>query len=124
MTRELLTEPLKTLCDAADKKRPKYRNRRTVVDGISFASAKEARRYGELKLLERAGEIENLTLQPRFRLEVNGKHVTTYVADFLYGLKGDASSLIVEDAKGFKTDAYKIKAKLFEAVMGFPVREV
>lgn len=104
-------------------KRPaKYGNRRTVVDGISFMSAKEARRYSELKLLERAGEISGLKLQPRFSLKVLDRLVTTYVADFQY-LERDGS-VVVEDAKGFRTDVYKIKAKLFEALIGFPVREV
>jgi hypothetical protein len=100
----------------------KYGNRRTEVDGITFASAKEAKRYGELKLLERAGQITSLTLQPRFPLKVAGKLVTTYVADFSY-LERDGR-VVVEDAKGFKTDVYKIKAKLFDALIGFPVREV
>lgn len=102
--------------------RPKYGNRRTIVDGINFASAKEARRYGELKLLERAGEITALQLQPRFPLLVAGKKICTYVGDFQY-LERNAS-VVVEDAKGFKTPEYKLKAKLFEAVVGFPIREV
>jgi dsDNA-binding SOS-regulon protein len=62
----------------------KYGAVRTEVDGISFASKKEARRYSELKLLERAGEIADLQLQPRFPLTVNGVRVCTYVADFQY----------------------------------------
>lgn len=102
----------------------KYGAVRTEVDGISFASKKEARRYGELKLLQRAGKIENLSLQPRFPLVVNGLKVCTYVGDFLYGIPGDASSLVVEDAKGFKTPEYKLKAKLFKALNGFPITEV
>jgi len=103
----------------------KFGNRKTVVDGITFASAKEARRYGELKLLERAGEIQGLSLQPRFPLRVNGKLVCTYVGDFLYVEAADpARDPVVEDAKGFKTPEYKLKAKLFEALHGFPIREV
>lgn len=103
-------------------KRPKYGNKRTVVDGINFASQKEARRYGELKLLAKAGEIQNLQLQPRFPLKVFGQLVTTYVGDFQY-LETNGR-VVVEDAKGFKTPEYKIKAKLFAAVVGFPIREV
>jgi hypothetical protein len=102
----------------------KYGNRRITVDGNSFASKREAARYGELRLLQGIGEIENLTLQPRFPLKVNGKLVCTYVADFLYGKTGDATSLVVEDVKGYRTEVYKIKAKLFEALHGFPIREV
>lgn len=106
----------------------KYGNRKTVVDGITFASAKEARRYGELKLMERAGLVRLLTLQPRYPLKVNDKLVCTYVADFSYstanGEGGGIGKMIVEDAKGFKTPEYKLKAKLFEALFGFPIVEV
>lgn len=101
----------------------KYRNCRVEVDGIAFASKKEAARYGELKLLQRLGEIESLALQPRFPLKVNGKLVCTYVADFQYAKPGTLG-VIVEDVKGHKTDVYRIKSKLFEALHGFPVREV
>lgn len=95
----------------------KYGNRKTVVDGITFASAKEARRYGDLKLLERAGEISALRLQPRFPLEVEGKLICTYVADFAYICKGEAEETI-EDVKGVQTPVFKIKRKLFEALYG------
>ena len=46
----------------------KYNNTRPVVDGIKFDSKREAERYKELKLLERAGKISDLILQPRFEL--------------------------------------------------------
>lgn len=95
---------------------------RTEVDGITFASKKEASRYGELKLLVRAGEIRELSLQPRFPLRVEGKLVCTYVADFLYETK--LGETVVEDAKGMRTPAYIIKSKLFEALHGFPITEV
>lgn len=101
---------------------------KTEVDGITFASKKEAKRYGELKLMERAGLIRLLTLQPRYPLKVNEALVCTYVADFSYstadGARGGIGKTIVEDAKGFKTPAYKLKAKLFAAIFGFPIREV
>jgi hypothetical protein len=102
----------------------KYGNRKTVVDGITFASAKEARRYGELKLLQRAGEVFGLRLQPRFPLKVNGHLICTYVGDFEYCPKDQSAAPIVEDAKGFRTPEYKLKAKLFEALFGFPIVEV
>lgn len=105
----------------------KYGAVRTEVDGISFASRKEARRYSELKLLERAGEIADLKLQPRYPLVVNGVKVCTYVADFSYHptFRGAVmAQATVEDAKGFKTPEYKLKAKLFAAIHGFPVTEV
>ena len=103
-------------------KSSKYGNKKTVVDGITFDSAREAKRYGELKLLERAGEITGLKLQQPYPLIVAGKLVCTYVSDFVY-LEKDGR-VVVEDSKGFRTDVFKIKAKLFEAVIGFPIREV
>lgn len=105
-------------------KRPsKYGAVRTEVDGITFASKKEARRYSELKLLERSGDISELSLQPRFPLTVGRHRICTYVGDFTYRDRG-TGVVVVEDAKGFKTPEYKLKAKLFEALYGFPVREV
>lgn len=109
---------------ASGVRRTKFGAVRTEVDGVSFASKKEARRYSELKLLERAGEIENLSLQPRFPLRVNDCLVCTYVGDFLYGVTGDPSSLIVEDVKGVRTPLYRLKAKMFAAQYGFAIREV
>ena len=95
----------------------KYRAKKTEVDGIKFDSKKEAKRYIVLKALEGKGEIEKLTLQPRFLLQEgfrkNGKayRKIEYVADFMYKQDG---KLIVEDVKGIKTDVYKLKQKLFE----------
>ncbi len=95
----------------------KYRNEPTSVDGIRFASKKEARRYGELKLLQKAHRIEGLKLQPRYPLTVNGLHVCTYVGDFEY-LDMDTRRIVTEDSKGVKTKEFVIKAKLFHAVTG------
>jgi hypothetical protein len=103
----------------------KYGNIPTVVDGQTFASKKEARRYGDLKLLEKAGEIRKLEVQPRFPLKVNGKLVCTYVGDFSYVT--DADQYVVEDVKGPVTrtnPVYRIKVKLLEACLNVQVREV
>ena len=97
----------------------KYRNKKIVVDNIKFDSIAEARRYGELKLLLRAGKIQDLKLQPRFLLQEgfkkNGKtyRKIEYVADFMY--KEDSKSN-VEDVKGFATKDFKIKEKLFNYI--------
>ena len=97
----------------------KYHNKKTVVDGITFDSRLEAARYRELKLMERAGAIQALTLQPEFELQPafkkNGKtyRKITYRADFSYFLVKE-DKVIVEDTKGFKTDVYSLKKKLFE----------
>lgn len=101
--------------------RLKYRNVPTVVDGKRFASKKEARRYTELLLCQKAGEIKGLELQPSYPLDFNGVHICTYRGDFRYR---DGHDVVVEDAKGVKTDAYKIKKKLMLAIYGIAIREV
>lgn len=95
----------------------KYRNVPSVVDGIRFASKREAHRYCELKLLEKEGEIINLRLQPRYPMTVNGMHVCTYVADFEYDW-AVLPRLTTEDSKGVRTKDFIIKAKLFHALYG------
>lgn len=95
----------------------KYRNVPSVVDGIRFASKREAHRYCELKMLEKASEIVNLRIQPRYPMTVNGLHVCTYVGDFEYFARLPPR-LITEDSKGVRTKVFIIKAKLFHALYG------
>ncbi len=106
-------------------KAPKYGNIKTTVDGIVFDSAKEARRYSELKLLERAGRITGLEVQPSFRIVVNNCLVCTYKADFRYTtiVPYAQGVVVVEDCKGFKTPVYRLKKKLMLAVHGISVVE-
>jgi len=101
--------------------RSKYRNIKTVVDGIKFDSKKEAKRYQELKLLEKAGEITDLELQPRFNLIVNGKKICAYIADFRYTSR---DKTIIEDVKGMRTPIYKLKKKLMKACLDIDIEEV
>ena len=120
----------------------KYHNRKVVIDGIVFDSRKEANRYRELKLTEKAGEISDLRLQVKYELipaqyemgtRIRGNHVSTvercveravnYYADFVYRDKMTEET-VVEDAKGVKTEAYKIKKKLMLWVHGVKIREV
>ncbi len=104
-------------------RRNKYGNQRVVVDGITFASKAEAKRYGELKLLERAGEILNLELQPKFALVgIGATKICQYRADFAY--QRTNGPLVVEDVKGMKTPVYRLKAKLFRDNFGFSITEV
>lgn len=100
-------------------RRAKYGNTPTVVNGTWFASAKEARRYSELLLLERAGEISELRLQVRFSLDVGGVHVCRYIADFTY--RDKAGGAVVEDVKGVETPEFKLKRKLMLACHGIDV---
>lgn len=94
----------------------KYGAETTEIDGHKFDSRFEAEHYAELKLMERAGIITDLELQPRFLLQEgfiyhgHKERKVEYVADFQYYQDG---KLIVEDTKGFRTDTYKLKRKLF-----------
>ena len=95
-------------------KRSKYGAKRTSVDGVIFDSAKEANRYAMLRLLEKAGKITNLQLQPEFKCMVNGNKICTYKADFCYDRNGEN---IVEDVKSkpTRTPVYKLKVRLMAA---------
>lgn len=107
----------------------KYGAKKVQIDGITFASKAEAKRYTELKILERAGHISNLELQPKFELApavkytgaARAKPALRYVADFRY--VDHLGNTIVEDVKGFKTDAYQIKRHLMLAIHGIEVVE-
>ena len=117
----------------------KYKAKKTEVDGIQFDSQKEARRYTQLKLLERAGEISDLRRQVKFVLipaqrepdtvgkrggRIKGKLIereVAYIADFVYIENGE---LIVEDAKGFRTKEYIVKRKLMLYIHNIRVKEV
>lgn len=102
----------------------KYRAVPTTVDNITFASKREANRYFELKVLQRAGEISDLTCHPRFPLVVRGTKVCTYIADFSY--RDKTGALVVEDVKSkpTMTAAFRLKAKLLQAIEGITVQVV
>lgn len=94
----------------------KYHATKVVVDGITFDSKREAKRYQELRLMERAGKIRGLRRQVKYELvpafDVDGKHyrAITWIADFVYVEDGEE---VAEDVKGYRTDVYRIKSKLF-----------
>ena len=116
--------------------RSKYKAVKTTIDGITFDSKREAKRYTELKLLEKAGHITHLELQPEYQITINGAKICKYKADFRYftvraekneqsynskgewqtpTMTGDKEGQIVEDVKGFKTPIYRLKKRLVEA---------
>ena len=113
-------------------KRSKYHAEKTSLDGSTFDSRKEAQRFAELSLLEKAGEIYDLECQVEYELIPPQKYRSEgrwkalrgvkYIADFRYTTKDGET--VVEDVKGFKTDAYKIKRKLMLERYGILVREV
>lgn len=109
------------------KKRAKYRNVKTEVDGLKFDSKKEAKRWIELKQLLDAGRISNLMRQVMFQLvpqvvlDGRKQQPVKYVADFQYQL-GD--QIVVEDVKGFKTPEYRMKRKMMKAFLNIEVQEI
>ena len=106
----------------------KYGNKKWELDGKTFDSQHEARRYQELRYLLRIGLISDLQLQVPFELipsqRRGGKVVerpVKYVADFVYTENGEK---VVEDAKGVRTKEYVIKRKLMLMQYGIQIREV
>lgn len=117
----------------------KYKNKKTMINGIEFDSKKEAYRYLDLLTLERAGKIKDLQMQVKYELipKQYGEELTkagspkvierecNYVADFQYYENG---RLVVEDVKGYRRDGayvvFKIKRKLMLYIHGIRVREV
>lgn len=106
----------------------KYGNKPTVIDGVRFDSAKEARRYRELLIAQRAGEITGLECQPSFALtteDVHGRSVKicTYKGDFRYRKDG---LVVVEDVKSAatRTPVYRLKKKLMNALLGIEIVEI
>ena len=94
----------------------KYNSKKTEIDGIEFASKGESKRYEKLKDLEQSGLIQDLTLQPSFELikpfTHSGKKYrgAKYTADFRYLENGE---VVIEEFKGFRTQAYILRVKLF-----------
>lgn len=107
-------------------RRAKYGNKKTVVDGITFDSKAEAKRYVELRTLALAHQITRLECQAKFPIFVDGPFgrvkVCDYVADFFYITRAGAS--VVEDVKGFKTPVYNLKKKLLKAATGIEIQEI
>lgn len=108
----------------------KYNNKKITVDGQIFDSKKEANRYKELRLLEKAGGIKDLRTQVKFKLipaqrdEATGEVIErecSYKADFVYEEDGKT---VVEDVKGFRTKEYVVKRKLMLWRYGIRIREV
>jgi hypothetical protein len=111
------------------KRRSKYGAEKTTVNGEKFDSKREAKRYQQLLLLQRAGKIAGLERQVKYELipeyrepdtigprggRKKGKIIEAaryYVADFAY-YEVEAGELIVEDCKGFRTDVYRLKKAL------------
>lgn len=96
----------------------KYFNHKTIYKGKIYDSKKEAKRAYELDILQKAGYISHLekqktfVLQPSFKVNGKTERAITYIADFYY-FDNKANIWIAEDTKGFRTEVYRIKRKLF-----------
>jgi hypothetical protein len=90
----------------------KYRAVPTIVNGLKFASKKEATRYMTLLNLEKEKNVAELAIQPKFLVipKFDKYRPMTYTADFLYK---EAGVWVVEDCKGMKTEAYMVRIKVF-----------
>ena len=131
-----VTATVTAIAAGQEKAKTKYRNRKTKVDGITFDSIKEARRFVVLREMEKCGEIYDLRLQVRFTLvegftKPNGERVypEVYKADFTYYRKdenGQFTIYIVEDVKtrGTRTEKYKIKKKQMFELRHIEIQEV
>lgn len=111
------------------RKRSKYYSKKVIIDGIKFDSKKEGEYYQKLKILEKKGLIKDLELQKEYLLQdkfvINGKtrRKITYRADFSY-VSTEDDRLHVIDVKGFRTELYRVKKKLFEYKYGVEIEEV
>lgn len=107
----------------------KYHNKKVKYDGYTFDSIREKNYYIKLKLLEKAGKIKELELQKEFELQpsykLNNKTIRkiTYRADFTYKTAED-DKLRVIDVKGYRTDVYRLKKKLFEYRYKIEIEEI
>lgn len=109
----------------ASKPKRKYRNEPVVVDGVRFDSQAEAKRWLELRGLEKQGLISHLERQPKFKFVINGQKVVSrserypngrqvsWKGDFAYF---DGKNRIVEDVKGFRTKEFILKKAFVEAI--------
>lgn len=114
------------------KVQSKYRNVKTVIDGITFSSKREASRYSELKILEKAGHIKNLKLQKRYCLlkpfedKFGTRHRGAfYICDFAYSRVSDGRlEAVAEDVKGYDKNKQKfITTPLFQLKMKLFIRK-
>ena len=97
----------------------KYNAKKTVVDGITFDSQKEARRYGELKILQKAGKITALKVHPVYSIDIEDCHICNVELDFSY--KDDWLRKHNEDVKGRDLPMSRLKRKLLSALYGITV---
>jgi hypothetical protein len=107
------------------KKKAKYRSLPAEVDGHTFHSRKEAKRYGQLRIRQLAGEITDLELQPQYMIKIEGVKICDYFADFRYKVVATEQE-VVEDVKSpatRKKEVYRLKKKMVEALFKIVIIE-
>lgn len=102
------------------EKKSKFRNVKSVYQGITFDSKKEMNRWIELNQLQKEKKIWNLERQVVFPLFVNKSLICNYIADFVYDIK---DRYVVEDVKGMKLPIYNIKKRLMKAILEITILE-
>lgn len=106
--------------DMTRLRRTKYGAEKVKIDGYRFDSKAEARRYGELRLLQKAGKIFALTVHPVYPINIRNQHICNVELDFFYH-NTETNEDHYEDVKGFDMPLSKLKRKLVEAAYGFKV---
>lgn len=117
---------LKRTASAATPVASKYGSRKVELDDITFDSQAEAKRYQDLQLLFRAGEIGKPDVHPRLDIVIGGASICSYIADFRY-LDRRTGKIVVEDVKSAHTrklPVYRLKRKLVKAVLNVDIVEV
>lgn len=106
----------------------KYKNKPQSIDGENYRSKREHRRHIDLKLLERSGQICGLSrevafvLAPAVKIGGRMRPPLRYIADFVYSVP-KSGSVVVEDAKGIRTEGYRIKRHLMKSILGIDILE-
>jgi len=119
--------PVSTREARGSSRRGKYNAQGERIDGHWFASQAEAVRYRQLKELEAQGVIAELALQPAYPVQIRGRLVATYRADFRYAVldeRGRVERIVVEDVEGMITDVYAMKKKMVEASYDLTINEI
>jgi hypothetical protein len=103
----------------------KYKNIKTVINGINFDSKKEANYYGILKIKQKANLIDSFQMQVKYDLKVNGIKIGFYKADFVTFRGGVVLEVIdVKSEMTKKLPVYRLKKKLIKAIYGFDIVEI
>lgn len=105
-----------------DQNKTKYGNKKVTIDGYTFDSIFEGQYYGKLKMLKLAGQIKDFKMQVPFPVNINGKHVFKYIADFVVTENDNTAQ--IHEVKGYKTDVYKLKKKCIEAYYNIKIKEI